>query len=863
MNNKILLTSIFVLITALSIGSIYGSDVNTTDSYTTNLNDSYSQELTVEAYESAVDNDTSGDVLQSDTSSNLSTNTENSNVLTSGDNDSSIDVSKTVISKDVTKYYKGSTKYTATFLDADGIALKNVNVKITVNKVIYNKKTDNNGVASIDINLKPGTYKVVASNPTTDYNLTTTFKILPTITADNVYKVYLDSKKFTAKFYKSNGDVLAKKYIRFEINGKKYNVKTDSKGIAKLSLKYLKKGTYKIKVYNRDGLSITKNVKVIKSAKTSLTTKTYTFLKKDSKKIKVKLRDNYGYELKGKVVKFKINGKTYTDKTNKYGDAEIKLPSSIGSGAYTIKYKFSKSGYYKGSSAKNKVYILPSKTPTFTIKSARTFGHGARTPFKVALTSGSVPLVKKTVIISVNNNSYTKTTDSNGIVSLPINLAIGKYTIYYTNKADSKVNAKTGSATIDVVERCATSMSWKSPNSFYQGTKSCKILLLDSKGKALSGEIVKLTVNSKTYSARTSSGGYATFSISFAIGNYTASYSFDGNDMSAPSSGTTSLVVKKISSVSVANIVKSAASLKSYYEHNKKLPSTVKSGGITFTVPEFLYLMNKAICQLGNSNKNDIAYISNVNAPASPLGDEINSQSLSKANFLKVANNVVNYITDNKQAPNFASSAVGKIIYDELVESSARILTFYGSNNRLPNYVTISYTTGGSSSSQSGTGLNEINTETSLSKYLKSTTHCEVDNPTIKKLVKSLTSGLSSTSDKAEAIFNYVKKTISYSFYYNTKYGAVKTLKFKTGNCVDHSHLLVAMFRTADIHARYVHGTCKFSSGSTFGHVWTQVLIDGKWTVADATSSRNSLGSISNWNTKSFKLKGIYTGIEF
>ena len=103
-----LLTSIFVLITALSIGLIYGSDVNTTDSYTTNLNDSYSQELTVEAYESAVDNDTSGDVLQSDTSSNLSTNTENSNVLTSGDNDSSIDVSKTVISKDVTKYYKGS-----------------------------------------------------------------------------------------------------------------------------------------------------------------------------------------------------------------------------------------------------------------------------------------------------------------------------------------------------------------------------------------------------------------------------------------------------------------------------------------------------------------------------------------------------------------------------------------------------------------------------------------------------------------------------------------------------------------------------------------------------------------------------------
>ena len=71
------------------------------------------------------------------------------------------------------------------------------------------------------------------------------------------------------------------------------------------------------------------------------------------------------------------------------------------------------------------------------------------------------------------------------------------------------------------------------------------------------------------------------------------------------------------------------------------------------------------------------------------------------------------------------------------------------------------------------------------------------------------------------------------------------------------------MFRTADIPARYVHGTCKFTSGSTYGHVWVQVLIDNKWTIADATSSKNSLGSVANWNTKSFSLKGIYSSISF
>ena len=104
---------------------------------------------------------------------------------------------------------------------------------------------------------------------------------------------------------------------------------------------------------------------------------------------------------------------------------------------------------------------------------------------------------------------------------------------------------------------------------------------------------------------------------------------------------------------------------------------------------------------------------------------------------------------------------------------------------------------------------------------------------------------------------------MSYSFYYNTKYGAAGTLSAKKGNCVDHSHLLVAMFRTAGMAARYVHGTCTFSSGSTYGHVWTQVLIGNTWTVADGTSSKNSLGKVANWNADSYILEGYSSSISF
>ena len=306
--------------------------------------------------------------------------------------------------------------------------------------------------------------------------------------------------------------------------------------------------------------------------------------------------------------------------------------------------------------------------------------------------------------------------------------------------------------------------------------------------------------------------------------------------------------------------------MKNYYSNNGQLPNTVTAGGITFKLPEFLYLMSQAIYQIGNSNSNDIAYIIGVSAPESPSGDSISSEQLTKDNYITVANNVAKFISSNKLAPNYASSSLGKIIYSELVDSFSRVLAYYATNGALPNYVVINTAGSGSSASVSttGSGLNEKNKVTDLTAYLKSSTNCQVGNSAIKSVVNSITSGLTTDYQKAVAIYNYVRDQVSYSFYYDTKYGAAGTLSAKTGNCVDQAHLVIAMARTAGLAARYVHGTCYFtSSGSTYGHVWAQILVGDTWYVADATSNRNSLGNVANWNTNSFSLHGIYSGISF
>ena len=162
-----------------------------------------------------------------------------------------------------------------------------------------------------------------------------------------------------------------------------------------------------------------------------------------------------------------------------------------------MKYYFAGNDFYKASSAASTVTIVPSRYPTYTVKTTSAFGKGANTAFKVALTSGNYPLAGMTVTLKVDGTTtYTKTTDKNGIVSLPIDLDVGKHTISYSNKAEKGVYAKSASTVITVRERTATSVTWKSGTNFNAGTQTYNVLVSNSAGKALANKVVKLTVNS-------------------------------------------------------------------------------------------------------------------------------------------------------------------------------------------------------------------------------------------------------------------------------------------------------------------------------------------------------------------------------
>lgn len=225
----------------------------------------------------------------------------------------------------------------------------------------------------------------------------------------------------------------------------------------------------------------------------------------------------------------------------------------------------------------------------------------------------------------------------------------------------------------------------------------------------------------------------------------------------------------------------------------------------------------------------------------------------------KVSNVAANTTTKTKINSTMAAGEpvkVNGLTLTQLKDGISRAEAFYKKNGRLPSY--INYGT-----RKIAIATFQKNVATAGLKINTSSSGTTIDTSSVSALAKSLKAGSSSQYNTAVKIFNWVRDHINYSFYYNSKYGASGTLKNRIGNCCDMSNLLVALSRSAGIQARYCHGTCKFSSGNWYGHVWAQIYVNGKWYNADATSYRNSLGVINNWNTATYTLHGTYNTLPF
>nr|WP_302968177.1 carboxypeptidase-like regulatory domain-containing protein [Methanobrevibacter smithii] len=171
--------------------------------------------------------------------------------------------SSTIQSDDLTKYYRNESKFHATFFNTNHTPLINTNITFEVNGRLYTKTTNNQGVASIGINLRPGIYYITSTNPVDNSSNINKITVLSTIISEDIVKYYRNNTHYWVTILDGQGNPMPNINVKFNINGIFYTRTTNSNGSAMLSI-YLDPGTYIITVTNHnDGLEMSNTVTVL------------------------------------------------------------------------------------------------------------------------------------------------------------------------------------------------------------------------------------------------------------------------------------------------------------------------------------------------------------------------------------------------------------------------------------------------------------------------------------------------------------------------------------------------------------------------------------------------------------------------
>lgn len=334
--------------------------------------------------------------------------------------------SSTILADDLTKYYGDDTRFSATFLNYDGTPLVNTTVSFNINGVSYNRNTDLEGIAGLNINLNPGNYTIISSSPNGD-SLLNNITILSTLDSHDLTKYFRNSSQYEVLILDSHGNPLINSDVLFNINGVFYERQSNSEGIARLNIN-LNPGEYIITTYHPNGERISNFINVLSIFESSQDVVMYY---RNGSQYSVRVLDDNGNPLINSTILFNINGVFYNRITDNNGIARLAI--NLNPNSYII------TAEYNGLRQSNIIQVL-SKSQSEDI----TITYADLTNFQVhILDNHGNNAVNELVSFNINGFIYENITDNNGIAHLNVNLNAGHYTVTVfsqNNTFDSKSN---------------------------------------------------------------------------------------------------------------------------------------------------------------------------------------------------------------------------------------------------------------------------------------------------------------------------------------------------------------------------------------------------------------------------------------
>ena len=369
-------------------------------------------------------------------------------------------------------------------------------------------------------NIINGTAKVnISGLGVGDYNITTTYSgdakyvsmtkkgnitVIPNMDVnlyvDDVVMIYHDGTRLVAKLTDYQGRPIVNDIIYFTINGKTYAKTTDDNGTVSMGLNLDSKVYTATVSYNESEVysKISKNVTV--TINPTVISEDLVKMYQNDTRFYVKFTDSTGKVLTKTTVKFNIHGVFYTKKTDKDGVADLGI--MLRPGEYILTAYNPVTGEEKGFNITVKSLIVQSDLTKYYLNASK---------FQATIydKNGSLA-VGKNVTFNINGVFYTKTTDSNGVVSLAINLRPGEYIITTMYEGLAVGN------NIVVLPTLVT----RDLNMTYGDGSNFTAQTLDGQGKPLANQNVTFNINGVFYNKVTNDNGVASLTMRLMSGKY-------------------------------------------------------------------------------------------------------------------------------------------------------------------------------------------------------------------------------------------------------------------------------------------------------------------------------------------------------
>ena len=369
-------------------------------------------------------------------------------------------------------------------------------------------------------NIINGTAKVnISGLGVGDYNITTTYSgdakyvsmtkkgnitVIPNMDVnlyvDDVVMIYHDGTRLVAKLTDYQGRPIVNDIIYFTINGKTYAKTTDDNGTVYMRLNLDSKVYTATVSYNESEVysKISKNVTV--TINPTVISEDLVKMYQNDTRFYVKFTDSTGKALTKTTVKFNIHGVFYTKKTDKDGVADLGI--MLRPGEYILTAYNPVTGEEKGFNITVKSLIVQSDLTKYYLNASK---------FQATIydKNGSLA-VGKNVTFNINGVFYTKTTDSNGVVSLAINLRPGEYIITTMYEGLAVGN------NIVVLPTLVT----RDLNMTYGDGSNFTAQTLDGQGKPLANQNVTFNINGVFYNKITDDNGVASLTMRLMSGKY-------------------------------------------------------------------------------------------------------------------------------------------------------------------------------------------------------------------------------------------------------------------------------------------------------------------------------------------------------